>query len=837
MLRHLLPAVRVTAAAPLVLAALAASAGAQVALSGNVSDVSSGPLLSGVVYHAQNKLKVPAGETLTVQAGAIVKFKTGLDWHINVDGTLDVNGTAADPVIFTSILDDTAGGDTALDGPTAGAPGDWAGLIVGDSPLGTVDAEYLELRYGGYGGWNAVYVSGGIVDLRHCTIRDANNDGVTFLQKDTPFTRIENCAFVNCEDWALDDVPLEVVPGIKNNTATGCGVDAIRLPGSTGTSVSGSATIGPENCLNGALVVDGVVTVQPGATLTLEAGTVIKIDENSSTRWVLDGDVVINGTSSDPVVFTSSADDDYAGDTLGDGPTTGARGDWTGLKVNGTGSLTADYAVFRHAGKAGESQSYMAVTFGGGDVTLRDCVFRDNLRSAIDGRNLVTAATIERCDFVDNEDYAIRDLRWESLPGLRDNTASGNGFDYLRTSNVTVESDATVSEHNQINGVVVWSFMSVSSGARLTLEKGVVLKCDNDNRITVNGALDVLGTPHEPVVFTTIDDDEYAGDTNGDGPSVGTPGTWAGLRIEPAAAASTLRNLRIRYSGDSHPGVWGRSPLTAYRAVRVEKSSRDGFDLDDAASVVNCTAWQNGLEGFKLDSGSFDLVHCTSVGNTQAGIDHGGLYTGVIRNSVSWGNGGGNYDHVSAGDLVASCGDAGLAGIDGNVDADPLFVNEALGELRLTAGSPCVDAADFATALPLVFDAQEHSRLLPGGPGASALPDMGAHELAHWVLFVQGQAATGGSLDIQVLGETGIALLAYGNLDGAAFLDPYGYITAGVATLVQIPGTFPVNSAVALPIPANPALVGVDFGLQAIGLSTVSPGFQHFSNLYRGRFE
>lgn len=824
-------------AAPATLLTLAGSAAAQVSISGAVYDGNGGPLLAGTVYHAQTKLDVPAGQTLTVQPGAVVKFKTGLDWNIDVVGTLDVDGTAAEPVVFTSILDDTAGGDTGADGPTAGAPGGWAGLLVHAS--GVLDAEHAEVRFGGFGGWSSVWCNGGTVDLRHCTIRDADNEGVTFNQQDTPFTRIENCAFVDCEGYALDDVPIEVVPGIRNNTASGCGVDAIRMPGSTGLVVQANTTIGPESCLNGALVVDGVLTVEAGVELVFGAGTVIKVDPSSSTRWVVDGTLRLAGTEGDPVVITSTADDSTAGDTLKDGPTSGAPGDWTGMRATATGAIVADHAVIRHGGKTGETSSSMTVASAGGALTLRDCVVRDCARSAVDASGDDVPIVIERCDFVDNEDYPILDLRWESVAGLLDNTASGNGAgDYVRMASNAVSGDAVVRARNQINGVLVWTnFLNVAPGGKLTLHKGVVLKTDDSDRITISGAIDVLGTPHEPVVFTTIVDDEYAGDTNGDGPSAGAPGAWAGLRIDPSAAASTLRNLRIRYSGNSNPGVWSRSPLTAIRAVRVEHGSRDGFEIDAAASVVNCTAWSNGMQGFNLDSGTCDLVHATASGNGAEGIDLGGLYGGVVRSSIAWGNGGPEIAGATAGELVDSCGDPALAGVDGNLFADPSFANQAGGDLRLTAGSPCVDAASLATALPLVFDAQDHSRALPGAAFQPAVPDMGAFELAHWVLFVQGSAAIGETLTVETIGEDGLALLAFGKLDATYFYPAYGFLTAGVATLIVLPGSTPVNTSFPAPINPEPALIGVDFGLQAIGVSLVSPGFLHFTNLYRGRFE
>jgi len=74
-------------------------------------------------------LTVPAGRTLRIGPGVVVKLAgaegsgTGVS-ALDVYGALEVAGTASAPVVMTSYLDDTAGGDTNGDGADS-APADW----------------------------------------------------------------------------------------------------------------------------------------------------------------------------------------------------------------------------------------------------------------------------------------------------------------------------------------------------------------------------------------------------------------------------------------------------------------------------------------------------------------------------------------------------------------------------------------------------------------------------------------------------------------------------------------------------------------------------------------
>ncbi|MDQ3340178.1 MAG: hypothetical protein M4D80_33900 [Myxococcota bacterium] len=96
-----------------------------------VINVPAGDLTGPITWEARNTYILQGyvfitGGKLTIEAGTVIKGENGSALTITKDATLDAQGTAAKPIVFTS-------------NKTPAAPGDWGGLVMlGKAPINVV---------------------------------------------------------------------------------------------------------------------------------------------------------------------------------------------------------------------------------------------------------------------------------------------------------------------------------------------------------------------------------------------------------------------------------------------------------------------------------------------------------------------------------------------------------------------------------------------------------------------------------------------------------------------------------------------------------------------------
>jgi len=790
-------------------------------LGGNLT-LSNNQMVGGA-FHLATTLTISNGAVLTCDPGTIVKWIGARQLVVN--GTLLSNGTVSDPVIFTDDADDTAGGDTNKDGPSAGVTGSWYNLDF-RSNSDNSSLTYTEVRYCGTGSYTGIQMSQADITADHCIVRDGAGDA--FALANNSYPSLTNCSALDNGGKAWDNVPAIALPGMTDNVASGNAIDCVWI---TTSSLSSNLTLSNNQMVGGAFHWSTNLSINNGATLTCDPGTVVKFV--GARQVVVNGTLLCNGTQAAPVVFTDDADDSVAGDTNKDGASVGATGSWYNLdfRANSDNSVLTHTHV-RYSGTG----NYNAIQMSQADITMDRCVVRDGAGDAFALANN-SFPSITECEAYDQGGRAFDNVPIAAVPGLTHNVADGNLLDCIYIGTAVVTGQLRLGTESMVGGAFhIGTNLTIANGGELAVDQGCVVKWAGARQLIVNGTLDLNGTHYEPIVFTHDADDSIAGDTNKDGPSTGSPGAWYNIDIR-SNAVTRFENVLVRYCGTGgYSGVTCVSPTAELRAVRVDHGAGAGFQFTAAMpSPSNLVAYQCANDGFRLFGGNFDLVHCTSAGNAGQGIEANASWTGVVANCNCYMNAGGSYLNLTSSNVLNSNG--GFAGVGGNLDADPLFLDMANGDLHLSANSPCLGAGDYGYGLATIKDHEERSRILSHSVSGNFAPDMGAYEHSQWTLEVGGSSQIGDDVELTVQGPPGNSFYGFGILDGAAMIPGYGFCLAGLpgAGLTMVMATpVPVGDTITFPIPNNPLLVGVRLGAQALTLpANVPPVGGNTSEVYR----
>ena len=130
---------------------------------------------------------------------------------------------------------------------------------------------------------------------------------------------------------------------------------------------------------SGTYVVDQLTVANTGF-LTLAAGVVVKFNQYGS--MTINGSLVADGTTLDPIYFTSLQDDTADGeDTNADGPSVGAPGDWYYLNFGASSSNNLlDNVVVSYGGRSSYESIYIATS----SVTVRSSTIEQSFGYGIE---------------------------------------------------------------------------------------------------------------------------------------------------------------------------------------------------------------------------------------------------------------------------------------------------------------------------------------------------------------------------------------------------------------------------------------------------------------------
>ena len=173
-------------------------------LSGTISGIRT--LNRGVVYHVTGNITISSGATLNIPSGVILKMASGVSITVNSGGTLNAQGTRSAPVIFTSIKDDSVGGDTNGDGSATHADkGDWGKIGING---GMATFNYSKILYSSRNQTTgAINMNGGKVvfsngEIAHCQYDAVGVESGNFYMTNSV---IRDCLLA-FRHWARDPI-------------------------------------------------------------------------------------------------------------------------------------------------------------------------------------------------------------------------------------------------------------------------------------------------------------------------------------------------------------------------------------------------------------------------------------------------------------------------------------------------------------------------------------------------------------------------------------------------------------------------------------------------------
>ncbi len=272
----------------------------------------------------------------------------------------------------------------------------------------------------------------------------------------------------------------------------------------------------------------------------------------------------------------------------------------------------------------------------------------------------------------------------------------GQAFAYTEITNgsITTDTDWTLA------GSPYWvkADISISNGATLTVEAGVIIKMQSGYRrwfSVTDGTLLLMGTPSNPVYFTSDYDDTLGGDTNGDGSTtVPGPGNW-GL-IYYACNGNTLENVEIRYAGygDPHGSWWMAVKVNGvdteldnvtFKSIYNVAVSYTACDTSAASPVItNCT-FENVPYGIYMTASDSFLTSASITDNIIEATNYGIRVVGyeILR------------PHLTiTGNTVTSSGGTGTGVWLEHPDNASLISNNVIAEVQyglvIDGGSPTV---------------------------------------------------------------------------------------------------------------------------------------------------
>lgn len=302
---------------------------------------------------------------------------------------------------------------------------------------------------------------------------------------------------------------------------------------------------------NSPYIVTDTLTIEAGVTLTVEAGVEVRVEDD--TFIDVDGRLLAIGTSTQPITFTSI--------------TNSGPGDWIGVHVYSSGSITMNHAIIEKSeiGIEIEGNSYAP-------INLTNGIIRNNA--------LAISISPEAAHRLN-----MNDMSFENNSANRVLIAGGLG-------NYSFVDDVVLSSQDNLSGYEIPYPLLIPNGITVTIEPGTFILGTETGYVLfdVRGHLEAVGSPSNPITFTSVLDSG--------------PGQWTSIGVNIGSAHFAYTVFRNGMFNLDFLGSSG-GPITMEN-VLISNSSHFGALISTDAlhrlEMNNVTFSNNALNAIKIDT-------------------------------------------------------------------------------------------------------------------------------------------------------------------------------------------------------------------------------------------
>lgn len=374
----------------------------------------------------------------------------------------------------------------------------------------------------------------------------AHGVSVLFLARSDACTKVESTSVMNNTIRHHTSYPLPVACGVCLCLLTLIVLSFLGVPPVEAIEPSPPCVSGPHSGIltvtqrwcasDSPHLVSNDLTVPSGMTLTVEAGSTVKVA--TAKNFMVEGHLSVDGVSGSKVVFTSQADSGH--------------NEWNGVIVHG-GTAKLTFAELRFAGRdndftdtilGGYHRSTLVVADG--DLTMDNVTVHEMISGDYDNGVVVhnSTAVIQNSTFTgignaagDEHAAPLTISGADSDVALTGNTFSDNYHDSIWLRSSASEGDALMGHDTTLTAQstpVCYEYrdtFTVPQNMKVTLGPGVKL-CSGRTyaKFNVQGQLDANGTSESPVIFTSLAD---SGNNQ-----------WAGIIVDGGTANLTYAEFR-----------------------------------------------------------------------------------------------------------------------------------------------------------------------------------------------------------------------------------------------------------------------------------------------------